>query len=302
VSLVLVPCAVCGGRDFQLLYRGTLDPTRLPGSYFSSSRQSAAYPDIVRCQACGLVMANPRDDEATLSQVYAELSDGVYEEEDANRARAAEEHLALVLAQSGQRGRLLDVGCATGFFVAAAAGAGFDVSGLDASRFAIERARRRCPEAAFQVGALETARFAPGSFDVITLWDVLEHVHAPRDALLRVCEWLSPAGLLFMSLPNSASLAARVLGPRWVLLLREHLWYFSPGTLGRLLTDTGFDLDRTRVKWVSFSLGNVARRLGQYPGSLGRIMRSLADRGVLKKASVRFPMGEMDVVARRIRG
>ena len=93
-------------------------------------------------------------------------------------------------------------------------------------QWAIEQARQRCPRAAFVTGLLEDQHFAPASFDVITLWDVLEHVHSPREAVQQVSEWLTPQGWLFLNVPDAHSWVARLLGRRWVLLLREHCGIF----------------------------------------------------------------------------
>ena len=297
MTLVTVPCAVCNSTDFALLYRGAIDVDEDPARYFSSSRVNAAYPDIVRCRACGLVMANPRDDERTLARVYGQLTDETYDGEDFNRSFAAAEHLRLLLSERRPPARLLDMGCATGFFAAKASDAGYDVTGADASEWSVERARARDGRAKFEVGTIESLSFRP-EFDIITLWDVLEHVHSPRVVLERIAGWLKPGGTLFMSMPNSASVVARALGPRWVLLLREHLWYFSPDSIRKLLETCGFELVRSEVKWVRFSLANVAGRLAQYGGFLGKL-HAWSSSAALKRASIRFPMGEMNIVARR---
>ena len=298
MTLILVPCAVCGGTELELLYAGGLDPSLDASAYFSSSRVSAAYPNIVRCKACGLVMANPRDDEQTLARVYGGMSDEAYDNEDANRRAAAVHHRRCLSRERTAPARLLDMGCASGFFVAEAQRAGFDVVGADASDWMISRARLRCPNAKFVVGSLESLSF-DAEFDVITLWDVLEHVHSPRLVLERLHGWLKPGGSLLMSMPNAASLVARTLGPRWVLLLREHLWYFAPDTIAKLLPQCGFTFVRAETKWVSFSLANVAGRLAQYGGALGKL-GAFASSRQLRAMSVRFPMGEMNVVAHRV--
>jgi hypothetical protein len=101
--------------------------------------------------------------------------------------------------------------------------------------------------------------------------------------------------------PNADSLAAKWFGKRWVLLLREHLWYFSPRTLAQLLEKSGFVLLRAQTQFVSFSLANVAGRLAQYPGPLVAEARRCASLPALRRISITFPMGEMVVVARRER-
>ena len=297
MTLTLVPCAVCQGTDFSLLYPSGLDPELDAAAYFSSSRVSAAYPDIVRCKACSLVMANPRDDEETLARVYAAMGDEAYDSEEANRSAAAADHQRILSRERQPPARVLDMGCASGFFVAEAQRKGFEVVGADASAWMISRARQRCPDAKFEVGGLESLSFE-AEFDAITLWDVLEHVDSPRAVLQRLHGWLKPGGSLLMSMPNAASFVARMLGPRWVLLLREHLWYFSPNTIAKLLPQCGFTFVRTETKWVSFSLANVAGRLAQYGGALGKL-GGLTTSRQLKAISLRFPMGEMNVVARR---
>jgi hypothetical protein len=162
----------------------------------------------------------------------------------------------------------------------------------------VSRARIRCPTAAFRVGTLDEIQFPADSFEVITLWDVLEHVSSPRQTLDRVRNWLTPDGCLFLSVPNADSVMARLMGRRWVLLLREHLWYFSPVTLATLLRQAGFDPVRPRPKRVHFSLANVLARLAQYPGPWRGAMSRLSRAPALKRVKLRFPMGEMDVVAR----
>jgi 2-polyprenyl-3-methyl-5-hydroxy-6-metoxy-1,4-benzoquinol methylase len=255
--------------------------------------------DVVRCRRCGLLLTNPRDDDATLARVYAALEDATYDVEDDNRLRTARVFLAWVERFQPQRGRLLDVGCASGMFVTAADRAGWQVTGLEVSSWAIERARERCPRATFVMGLLEDQHFAPASFDAITLWDVLEHVHSPRDAIRQVGEWLTPQGWLFLNVPDEHSWVARLMGRRWVLLLREHLWYFSRETLATLLSQQGFELVHARANWVHFSVTNVLGRLSQYPGWLGHVAQRFARQSWLRRIVVRFPMGEITVAARR---
>jgi len=296
-------CDLCGGMDFQPLYPGTIpdeDRQELERSraYFSSSRRSAGHFPIVRCKKCGLVMQNPHDDEGALAQIYAGLRDDAYQGENQNRRELAKRRVAQINKLAGT-GRLLDAGCSTGIFVQAACEAGWQATGLDPSGWAIELARRQAPGAAFVTASILEASFAEHCFDVITLWDVLEHVSSPSQTLAALRPWLKPGGWLALNLPDTASWPARLMGRRWVLLLREHIWYFTPATLGRLLEKTGFELVQTRPNMVNFSLCNIFARLGQYPGGIGSTARWLSARGGMGIISVRFPMGEMTAFARK---
>jgi Methyltransferase domain len=133
--------------------------------------------------------------------------------------------------------------------------------------------------------------------DAVTMWDVLEHVPQPVAALAQVRGWLKPGGRLFLNVPNMESGAARLLGPRWMLLLREHLWYFTPRTLGMALRAAGFSMGSTQTTRVHFSLAYVAVRMGQYPGGLGAAARMAAGIPWLRRISIAFPIGDMMAAA-----
>jgi 2-polyprenyl-3-methyl-5-hydroxy-6-metoxy-1,4-benzoquinol methylase len=299
MTLVTVPCAVCLGATFQAVYPATIeDCDTAPWQYFGSSRARAGHLPIVRCSACGLLMTNPQDDLVTLAAGYRQHADAVYDLEYENRRHAAQTHLGLVMTYSGPPARLLDVGCGTGAFVSVAQNAGWEAIGLDASEWMIVRARARCPRATFQVGFLEEAQWSSEAFEVITLWDVLEHVPSPLAALRRLRMWLTPTGVLCLSVPNAGSVIARLMGPRWVLLLREHLWYFCAATMARVLSQAGFMVVEMRPKMVQYSLANILRRLGQYSGALPSLARRLSGVPGFSRLRLRLPMGEMDVVAR----
>lgn len=300
MALILVACAVCGGTAFRPLYPGTIADAAGPvAAYFGSSRRSAAYLPIVRCDSCGLMMANPQDDPGTLGLVYRAHVDSVYDQEHDNRRRAARDYLAVVRTHARSKGRMLDVGCATGTFVCAAREQGWAAEGIDASEWMIERARARCPTAPFHVGDPSSVAFDPGGrLQVVTLWNLLEHVPSPAAVLRQAHSWLAPEGRLFIRVPNAGSLVARLMGRRWPLLVREHLWYFSPETMERLLRAEGFEVLALRWTTIPASVGDVLRRMGQYRGRAAGWADGLYRSGRLGGISLRFPIGEMDVVAR----
>ena len=172
---------------------------------------------------------------ATLARVYAALADVECAGEEDNRRQTAEEHCALVTVALPSRGRLLDVGCATGVFAGVAHQHGWNVTGLDASAWATARARPRHPGVAFVTGPVEAAPFPPESYEAVTLWDVIEHVPSPLDTLRQLHRWLAPRGCLFLNLPNAESGVARCMGRHWVLLLREHSVVFLAGDTDKVV-------------------------------------------------------------------
>jgi hypothetical protein len=93
MTLVAATCVVCGGETLAPVYAGTI-PDGDPAVYSSASRRVAGHLPIVRCAGCGLMMTSPRDDDATLGRIYADLEDRHGDREDAAQSRSAADRLA----------------------------------------------------------------------------------------------------------------------------------------------------------------------------------------------------------------
>lgn len=144
-------------------------------------------------------------------------------------------------------GRLLDVGCGEGSFLAVMAAAGWDCTGIEASGAGAALARSRHQRLVIHEGQLGEASLVPHSFDVVTLWHVLEHVSEPRRVLRAAADLLKGDGMLVVAVPNSASWQAKVCGSHWFHLdVPRHRWHFTPASLAHLLATAGFLVVRTR--------------------------------------------------------
>jgi SAM-dependent methyltransferase len=151
-------------------------------------------------------------------------------------------------------GRVLDVGCAAGFFLQVMAEHGWDVHGIEPSDAIRPEAAARLGAHRIHGGFLKGSPFEPESFDLITLWDVLEHIPDPLAALRRIHALLRPEGTLILETQNVRSVTASVLGRRWHhYKLAEHLFHFHPGTIRQALEETGFRVHH-----------NHARQAGKY--------------------------------------
>lgn len=289
------------------LLTSTLDSTSLeeaPESpetrpAFGSSRHAIGGVRVVQCKRCHLAWQDPMPDGASVKQAYDELRDDLYVEQAAGRQRSFRRSLRLVERYlSGPPGRLLDVGCSAGIFLQLARDAGWDVLGLEPSRWLFERAREELGEAVLQT-TFEEAPLTAASFDLVTLWDVLEHVVDPAAVVEKCAEVLRSGGLLALNTPNVDSLIARSMGSRWPLLLPEHLYYYSPDSLEALLTRSGFRVLGTHLHFAFFGVDYVLHRLAQHriPG-IGW-MTKLAGRLRMKKVQMPLLLGELTVFARR---
>jgi 2-polyprenyl-3-methyl-5-hydroxy-6-metoxy-1,4-benzoquinol methylase len=161
--------------------------------------------------------------------------------------------MLLIDQNTSSRGRLLDVGCAAGFFLQVGVRNGWEVYGVEPSVCMADYARLQSGLNVFR-GTVKEAGFPAGHFDVVTMWDVLEHMVDPRAELLEIQRVLKPEGLLVLETQNIASWAPKVFGKHWIHYGNDlHLFHFSPTTIIRALTETGF----TPLKITSANAGKV---------------------------------------------
>lgn len=151
-------------------------------------------------------------------------------------------------------GKLLDCGCATGLFLQVAKKAGFEVKGFDVSDYAVEKAVSILGDGVVSKATMSSAKFPRGSFDVITLFDVIEHLEDPRQDLSRVATWLAKDGIIMINTGDVSSVLARLEGKKWHFFVPpQHLFYFSRKTITMLLSQAGLEVFRIdyKGKWVS---------------------------------------------------
>jgi SAM-dependent methyltransferase len=151
------------------------------------------------------------------------------------------------MAHTPGAARLLDFGCGGGRFLEQMRALGWKVTGIDICTDAVQRLREERGLAAF-AGSLPHPALRPRSFEVVTMWHSLEHVHQPRQVLRAAHDLLIPGGKLIVAVPNIDSLPFDWFGPDWYGLdLPRHLTHFSPDTLRDMLQSCGFAADPPRM-------------------------------------------------------
>lgn len=231
---------------------------------------------LLSCRRCGHLYQNPRPAPESIDRYYPEdyllFLEAIEDEprwwKRIDRRFGRDRRCYAVHRAMGARpGRILDIGCATGIFLDGMRRLGWQAQGVEPVTRAAEYARRRFGLDVFG-GMLEDAGFPDASFDAITMWDVLEHVHEPRRVLAELARILKPGGLLALSLPNPDSLEARFFGEYWQGWdLPRHLNLFRPAQLRANLARFGMPVERIS----SFSAGHAVMALS--------VKRKLIDAG-----------------------
>jgi 2-polyprenyl-3-methyl-5-hydroxy-6-metoxy-1,4-benzoquinol methylase len=204
---------------------------------------------IVRCRACDLVYVSPTFNEEHYNEVYAstEYQDIVRDlgikSHDYRVQRFGTERVDLMARHlTASRPRYLDVGCSTGFVVEAARDRGWEAVGIDLNPSAVEYGKGRGLD--LRTVALEAGDFTPGSFDAVSLFDVLEHLFDPVRTLRACARLLAPGGILFMYVPNYDSASRLLMGKdAHFIWPTHHLNYYTPVTIGDLMTREGLSTE-----------------------------------------------------------
>lgn len=203
---------------------------------------------VLMCDNCTLVFVHPQPEDSWLQSHY----DNGYYQEWLNRQKRPRMRMwqkrVKKITRCSHSGHLLDVGCGEGTFLALIQKEGWQVSGTEFSAYAARHAADRLKTDIF-CGELPAAGFPEDSFDVVTMWHVLEHVGDPKRYLAEIHRILKPSGLLVVAVPNFHNLVFRffyriIKGRKLKLFTKGekeiHLFHFSPVTLKRYLEGTGF--------------------------------------------------------------
>ena len=223
---------------------------------------------IMECPHCGLRFTTPRPAPEVIGKYYQ--SEEYYSHQQNNKGLVPRiyefvksfniKHKASLAIGGLPQGRLLDIGCGVGDFLLYVKNQGWDVQGVEPSDDAKKIAESRL--GFLPKSPSEYAQFEDGSFDVITMWHVLEHVddlHFQTSEILRL---LKPGGRLIIALPNFQSFDCQYYMDKWAAWdVPRHLYHFAPDVLRGLFTALGFQIiDTQKLRWDSTYISYMSER------------------------------------------
>ncbi|MBN2107453.1 MAG: methyltransferase domain-containing protein [Deltaproteobacteria bacterium] len=280
-------CPLCGGSTTQKKYADA----QLP---------------VWQC-VCGAVFLSPFPSAEELKAIYR---DTYYEtwgltadNENAPRQMKLLTFSARLkkISRFLKTGKVLDVGCATGYFLEAAKAAGWEPYGVELSEYSSRLAQQKFGARIFN-GTLEEAHFADETFDLITMSDLLEHVRDIDAFMHEAVRILKPSGLLMIVTPNVASLSCRMMGAKWSHYKAEHLHYFSPVTIKALLKKSGMPPLLIEPSPKYLNLAYIINQFQTYQHPIFTPLATGADRlfpRSIKQANFPVSCGELLVLARK---
>lgn len=312
-----VTCNLCGRDDYKVRYPATgnyaiagRNHHTLAADAFSCTHAGyGSHARIVQCKHCGHMYANPCWTGEELLAAYTAVEDNTYVEERLGRELTFRKHLQAMekftgpangepKTTSGAGRTLLDVGAYIGIFVEVALANGWQACGVEPSAWGAGVAQTN--GLPVYHGTLDHAGLQSRSFDVITMWDVIEHLADPSGELAKAYRLLRPGGWIVVHTMDVSSLIARLMGPRWPWLMDMHVQYFSQRTMAEMLRQNGFEVVWSGAQGRYLRLNYVASRLGGLNRHIGGVATKVVHGLRLGGTAVPVNFGDLfTVYARR---
>ena len=265
---------------------------------------------LYRCGTCNLAETDLKRDYGTFVKEF--YSRGYYEGDPTRSAYADYEldkplivknmHKFLsFVAKKKPAGKLLDVGCAFGYVVELALQKGYDAYGFDPSTFAVKKAGELVGKKRIKEGTIAQVSYPAESFDVITMFDVFEHLEDPLSDVRKLTKYLKPDGIIIIATGDTQSIAAKLMKRRWTFFIPpQHIFFFNRKNVTTLLAKSGlapFAWHRVG-KWLSLGyVLHLARTTGE--SFLARFLYDIVSKTIFMRFPLYVPMKDNMVILAR---
>lgn len=293
-----VPCNLCGSTEYVVKYYPTVEEFD-PSTVFGASNGIMGTQYVVKCLQCGLLYVNPRLKADFIVASYVQSSDELYASQAEGRERTFQRNLRIVERYAPDKGKILDVGAAAGFFMNVARKGGWEPYGVEPSKWLSKYGREKLG-IDIQQGTLRETGYPDGFFDVVTMWDVLEHVTDPLGELREVRRILKKGGILIINYPDIGTWIAKLAGRHWWFLLSVHLTYFSSDTLKQMLGKAGFEPIRTAMHFQTLSLDHLIKMVGIYNQTISRVSHRIVRIFRLEELPIPYYASQTNMISRRV--
>jgi len=203
-------------------------------------------PRYVQCNKCSLLYVFPRDNKDAFEKNLKDRERPAgHKKSPARMARDVKQKVDIVRKWKNN-GKILDIGCADGDFLKEAQKQGFEPAGIEITECFAARARERGIN--ILCNDVLQADLPGETFDIITMWDTIEHLYQPLETVQKAYVLLKNGGVLFIFTPNIEGMSAFLFGKDWQNIHPEgHLLLFSPKTLEALVEKTGLTVKNSRT-------------------------------------------------------
>lgn len=293
-------CNLCGANEYTIVHAAKYDQEKDVDlkEKFRASGDETLIDQVVKCKRCGLVYVNPRLKANLIVEGYAEGSDENFISQADAREATFDSSLTQIEKYAPHKGKILDIGTAGGSFLAAAKKRGWDVQGCEPNKWMAAWGKKQY-SIDIKPGTLFDQKYKTETFDVVTLWDVIEHTTEPDKVVQECARILKKDGLLVINYPDYGSWIAKATARKWVFLLSVHLYYFTPETIKKMLEKCGFTIVKLKPHFQKLELGYLLFRMGAYNKFLSKMGVKITTTLHMNKWRIPYWLGQTFVVAKK---
>lgn len=295
-----VKCNLCGADNYSVLYEAQYDMEKDEdiSVKFRSSGDETLIDRVVKCNDCGLIYINPVLDPSMVLEGYRKGTDETFVSQNEARKKTFTKCLKLIEKYCKKPGKILDVGTAGGAFLHICKQKGWEVSGCEVNEWLCKWGKKnyRIP---INSGTLFDQKYKASSFDVITLWDVLEHTPDPKKVLKECNRILKPGGLLIINIPDIGTWIAKLMRRKWVFLLSVHLFYFTKKTIIKMMENSGYEVLRINPHFQFLEFSYIFKRAQTYIGKIALFGLKMINIFGLGKLMIPYWMGQTLFIMRK---
>ena len=267
--LETIDCPICDSKEYRVLrkarYFENITRQELLKIYKSSSDTELS-DQLVKCLGCGLVYINPQINSEVILESYTEATDPKFTSQNPLRIRTFRKFfyhwIKRAQIKPTVKKKILDVGCAAGSFPKVVKDMGFSVVGVEPSKYLCNFGQREYGLDLRQ-GTLHEQNFSEEEFNIVSMFDVIEHLDQPGYVLEEIKRILLSDGHLIVNYPDYDSWPRKLMGTKWPFFLSVHLFYFTPQSIRQILEKHGFQVVRIEPYFQTLELGYVLERAGQ---------------------------------------
>ena len=262
MNKIEVGCTCCDSKDYTVFLEPWIDEQD-PAKLYGAASGIQGTQRLVKCSRCGMIYENPRYDAETIVRGYMASKEGEHDSQYPMRVssfyRTLKKHSSRIPPPGA---KVLDIGTAGGAFLDAAKQFGYAAYGMEPSADLVARGKARGLN--IEQGTIDSHSFQPGGFDMVCLWDVIEHLPDPKNALVAIKKLLKPEGILLINFPDIGTWQAKLAGKRFWWILSVHLHHFTRKTVADLCNRTGFEAFHFQRYWQVLEFGYLERMAVHY--------------------------------------
>lgn len=252
-------CSICGSLNTKELYPSETDSRKISFTYQFTPESRKTFR-VVKCLSCSHIFCLPVPND--IYKNYQDVVDKEYLKHSETRKLSAMEVLKKIKKYKSF-GKILDVGCAAGDFLLAAKNLGYDAEGLELSKWSAKIAEKKGLKIHRLTLKSLSNKFS-NTYDVISLWGVIEHFQNPDEEMKYINRLLKPGGILVLWTGDADSMTSRILGRNWWYWQGQHIQYFTHSSLNKLANKHGIRHIRTFKYPLAVTLKQLDNSLNRY--------------------------------------